>query len=114
MRDVHIIHIDGRSYRLREIDGLLRPSNPTPSNCANLGVYKTDSGIFLAEWKNDKWVRYADYTRAILGSDLWFASPTNNHVVQFSTHCKRYDFSAQDGRNNIGDWIEASARLAGR
>ena len=29
MRDVHIIHIDGRSYRLREIDGLLRPSNPT-------------------------------------------------------------------------------------
>ena len=38
MRDVHIIHIDGRSYRLREIDGLLRPSNPTPSNCANLGV----------------------------------------------------------------------------
>ena len=49
MLDVHIIHIDGRSYRLREIDGLLRPSNPTPSNCANLGVYKTDSGIFLAE-----------------------------------------------------------------
>ena len=91
-----------------------RISAKGPDPLARMGVYKTDSGIFLAEWKNDKWVKYADYTRAILGSDLWFASPTNNHVVQFSTHCKRYDFSAQDGRNNIGDWIEASARLAGR
>ncbi len=26
-----IIHIDGRSYMLREIDGLLRPPNPTPN-----------------------------------------------------------------------------------
>ena len=29
LHHVHIIHIDGRSYRLREIDGLLKPSNPT-------------------------------------------------------------------------------------
>ena len=31
LQHVHIIHIDGRSYRPREIDGLLRPSNPTPT-----------------------------------------------------------------------------------
>lgn len=31
LHHVHIIHIDGRSYRLREIDGLLRPPNPAPA-----------------------------------------------------------------------------------
>ncbi len=31
LHHVHIIHIDGRSYRLREIDGLLRPTNPAPA-----------------------------------------------------------------------------------
>jgi hypothetical protein len=25
---VHIVHIDGRSYRLRELDGLLKPAQP--------------------------------------------------------------------------------------
>lgn len=31
LHHVHIIHIDGRSYRLREIDGLLRPPHPAPA-----------------------------------------------------------------------------------
>lgn len=31
LHHVHIIHIDGHSYRLREIDGLLRPPNPAPA-----------------------------------------------------------------------------------
>ena len=31
LHHVHIIDIDGRSYRLREIDGLLRPPNPAPA-----------------------------------------------------------------------------------
>lgn len=31
LHHVHIIRIDGRSYKLREIDGLLRPPSPTPS-----------------------------------------------------------------------------------
>lgn len=31
LRHVHIIRIDGRSYRLRDIDGLLRPPNLAPA-----------------------------------------------------------------------------------
>jgi hypothetical protein len=27
---------------------------------AQMGVYKTNSGIFLAEWKNSQWVKYED------------------------------------------------------
>ena len=30
LHHVHIVHIDGRSYRLRELDGLLRPEAVTP------------------------------------------------------------------------------------
>jgi MTH538 TIR-like domain (DUF1863) len=79
-----------------------------------IGVYKTDTGIFLAEWKNGKWVKYDDYTLAIPLEVLWFAAPTNANVVQLSTHCLRYDFAAQNGRANIGGWIETAAGMAGR
>jgi hypothetical protein len=81
---------------------------------AQMGVYKTDKGIFFAEWKNAKWVRYEDYTLAIPEGDLWFPAPTDANVVQFSRHCMSYDFTAQDGRKNIGGWIETAAGLAGR
>ena len=81
---------------------------------AQIGVYKTDTGIFLAEWKDGKWVKYDDYTLAIPEGDLWFAAPKDNNVVQLSTHCMSYDFTAQDGRKNIGGWIETAAGLAGR
>ncbi len=32
-----------------------------PNPLAQMGVYKTNNGIFLAEWKDDKWVKYDDY-----------------------------------------------------
>jgi hypothetical protein len=81
---------------------------------AQMGVYKTNSGIFLAEWRRDQWVKYEDYTLAIPEGDFWFPAPKTDSVVQLSTHCMSYDFSAQDGRKNIGGWIETAAGLAGR
>jgi hypothetical protein len=81
---------------------------------AQMGVYKTGNNIFLAEWKGGKWVKYEDYTLAIPEGQLWFAAPTSNGVVQLSSHCMSYDFIAQDGRKNIGGWIETAAGLAGR
>lgn len=81
---------------------------------AQMGVYKANDKIFLAEWKDSKWVKYEDYTLAIPEGDLWFAPPTNRNVVQLSTHCMSYDFTEQDGRKNIGGWIETAAALAGR
>jgi MTH538 TIR-like domain (DUF1863) len=80
---------------------------------AQMGVYKTDTGIFLAEWKGGKWVKYEDYTLAIPEGDLWFAPPISTEVVQLSTHCMRYDFAAQNGRANIAGWTETAAGLAG-
>ena len=79
-----------------------------------VGLYKTDNGIYFAEIKDGKWVKYEDYTQSIAASDLWFAPPTSTTVVPLSKHCLRYDFVQQDGRNNIGGWIETAAKAAGR
>jgi hypothetical protein len=79
-----------------------------------MGLYKADSGIFLAEWKGGKWVKYTDYALAIPEKDLWFAAPKDNNVIQLSSQYKNYDFIANSGRQNIGSWIENAAKLAGR
>lgn len=79
-----------------------------------IGLYKSDSGIYFAEKKDGKWVRYADYQSALNPSDLWFTAPTSNTVVPLSKHCSRYDFVEQNGHKNIGGWIELAAVEAGR
>ncbi|AYA09352.1 hypothetical protein D3Z09_09275 [Rahnella aquatilis] len=79
-----------------------------------MGLYRTEQGIFLSEWKGKKWVKYTDYTLAIPEGDLWFTAPKTNDVVQLSTHCLSYDFTSQDGRKNIGGWIETAAGMASR
>ncbi|KFF62085.1 TIR domain-containing protein [Pectobacterium brasiliense] len=79
-----------------------------------MGLYRTEHGIFLAEWKGEKWVKYTDYTLAIPERNLWFTAPKTNDVVQLLTHCLSYDFAGQDGRKNIGGWIEIAAGMAGR
>ena len=81
---------------------------------AQMGVYKSGDQIYLAEWKDGKWVKYEDYTLAIPAGSLWFAAPINTNVVQLCSYFKSYDFSTEAGRTNIGTWIEAAATSAGR
>lgn len=81
---------------------------------ASMGLYLADDKIYLAEKAGEKWVKYSDYTSAIAAIDLWFPKPTSTTVVPLSKHCSRYDYSAQDGRKNLGGWIEAAAKAAGR
>lgn len=80
----------------------------------NVGVYLSNGKIYFAEIKDSKWVKYSDYAPAIPASDLWFDAPTSNTVVKLSKYCRRYDFAAQNGRQNIADWIETAAAQAGR
>jgi hypothetical protein len=99
-------------HGVKNNEGLVAPKGPNP--LAQMGVYKADTGIFLAEWKDNKWVKYGDYTLAIPEKDLWFAAPKSASVVQLSAHCLSYDFAEQNGRKNIGGWIETVAGMAGR
>ncbi|QHD51593.1 TIR domain-containing protein [Vreelandella aquamarina] len=81
---------------------------------AEVGVYLVNDKIYFAELEGGKWVKYSDYISAIPASDLWFDAPASNTVVKLSKHCMRYDFTAQNGRENIAGWIETAAALAGR
>src|SRR5258708_18989096 len=99
-------------HGVKNEDGITATKGADP--LAQIGLYKTAEGIYFAEWKNGKWEKYDDYTLAVPERVLWFAAPTNTNVVQLSSHCVSYDYMAQDGRNNIGKWIETAAGLAGR
>jgi hypothetical protein len=81
---------------------------------AEVGVYLANDKIYFAEFTDGKWVKYSDYASAIPAADLWFDAPTSNKVVKLSKFCMRYDFEAQNGRENIAGWIETAASLAGR
>lgn len=102
------VHIHG--VRNKEGQIAVKGANPLDQ----MGLYKTGDGIFFAEWKEGKWVRYDDYTLAVPEGDLWFGAPTSTAVVQLSTHYPSFDFVANDGRTNIGTWIELAAGIAGR
>jgi hypothetical protein len=99
-------------HGIKNQEGLAAPKGPNPLD--NMGVYKVDAGIFLAEWKDSKWVKYGDYTLAIPANDLWFDPPKDGNVVRLGRHCLTYDFIEQNGRSNIGGWIETAAGVAGR
>ncbi len=101
------VHISG----VKDRTGMTAEKGPNPLD--SLGLYRTPNGIFFAEWR-DKWIKYEDYKLAIPETDLWFAAPPNSDVVQLSRHCYIYDFIEQDGRQNLGKWIENAAKLAGK
>lgn len=97
---------------VRDKDQMTSEKGPDPLSA--MGLYRTDQGIFLAEWSGGKWVAYKDYIRAIPEKDLWFDLPKTRSVVALAKHFMRYDFVAQNGRKNLGGWIEVAAGQAGR
>ena len=80
---------------------------------AQMGLYRTTRGIFLAQWSGGKWIAYRDYALAIPEADLWFTPPPTDTPVQLSQHYLSYDFAVENGRSNISGWIETSAGIAG-
>jgi hypothetical protein len=99
-------------HGVKDNDGRLANKGTDP--LSKMGVYKAEGSIYLCELKGENWVKYNDYTLAIPAGDLWFDAPVDTNVVRLSRHCMSYDFSAQNGRENINGWIETAASLAGR
>jgi len=103
------VHIHG----VKNSEGQMAVKGPDPLNY--MGVYKVDSGIYLAELNSSgTWVKYDDYQLSIPASTLWFTAPTNDTVVPLGKHCLAYDYAGQKGSSNIGGWIETAAAMAGR
>jgi hypothetical protein len=98
-------------HGVKNKDGQLSTRGTDPLSV--MGVYLSGGNIYLAEYFGGKWIKYTDYGSAIPAKDLWFRAPTSDSVVALSTHCLRYDFTGQNGRADIGGWIETAAGLAG-
>jgi len=110
--------LKGNGLLTVDIDGVKNQEGQSATKgadpLAQVGLYKATGCIYFAEWSGQKWVKYEDYALAIPEAELWFDPPESDSVVQISTHCMRYDFAAQNGRTNIGGWIETAAKMAGR
>ncbi len=59
------------------------------------------------------WFRYDDYTQAV-SLPKWLNDPPVNHVMPLSANAAEYDYVADNGSRNIGSWIDAAAKQAGR
>lgn len=99
-------------HNVKDSNGNVTSAGANPLDA--IGLYRANDKIYFAEWKNSQWAKYDDYTAAVSEGDLWFAPPQTTSVVQLSTQCPRYDFSADKGRENLSGWIETAARRAGR
>ncbi|MBA4045666.1 MAG: hypothetical protein C0510_00215 [Erythrobacter sp.] len=99
-------------HGVKDEDGKTSAKGSDP--LASMGLYLLDEKIYLAENNAGKWVKYSDYSLAIPAGQIWLPKPTSNAVVPLSKHCLRYDYSAEDGRKNLGSWIESAAKAAGR
>jgi hypothetical protein len=99
-------------HGVRNREGEFSPKGPDPLE--SMGVYKAEGNIFLCEKVEGAWRKYDDYKLPIPPNVLWFAAPTSTTAVTLSSHCMAYDFAQQNGRQNIGGWIETAAGMAGR
>jgi hypothetical protein len=99
-------------HKVKDADGETAEQGANPLDA--VGLYRSNGNIYFAEWSEGKWIAYKDYTSAIPEKDLWMAAPATTTVVALSKHCMRYDFAAQNGRENLAGWIETAAKLAGR
>jgi hypothetical protein len=59
------------------------------------------------------WRRYGDHVAAVTKPD-WLADPSVDHVMPLSANAAEYDYELEHGHRNIGSWIDAAAKQAGR
>lgn len=80
----------------------------------HIGLYRADGNVYFCEQLNGSWAKYRDFSDAIDERLIWFGAPRGNNVERLSKHFIRYDFVGQNGRQNLGAWIEGAAQAAGR
>jgi hypothetical protein len=62
------------------------------------------------EWR---WKAYADYSGPV-ALPIYLAAPLTGYASPLSSGTTRHDYARTNGRQNIGWWIDAAAKAAGR
>jgi hypothetical protein len=105
-----ILTIDIHSVKNMDGETSVRGVDPLD----NIGLYRTNGSVYFCEKVNGQWRKYTDYSLAIDEKLLWFGAPQTDRAQALSKHFGRFDFVAQRGRDNMGEWIEDAAIAAGR
>jgi hypothetical protein len=61
----------------------------------------------------EQWRPYGDHMVAVKKPD-WLTDPSVDHVMPLSANAAEYDYELEHGHRNIGSWIDAAAKQAGR
>jgi len=117
--------VDGRGLLAVHINSLAhhitrRPDAPGFNPLSYMAVGKAQGvGLFsipqyhLYERTANGWDRYADYTSAVT-LPSWVADPAPGYVTPLGRSAITYDYVAQNGHQNVGIWVDAAAKAAGR
>lgn len=108
------VHLNGIAHHVRR-----RPDPLGPNPLSFMAVGKVQDGMlsipryYLFERTANGWERYADYTGSVT-LPVWLPDPTSGYVTPLDRAAGTYDYVAQNGHQNIGIWVDAAARAAGR
>lgn len=102
-----------RVHTVADFDRQQGRAGPNPFDL--LGVYRDEQKVYVVERKSteDQWTYTTDFEKKVLPK--W---PYTAHLPPLGTTALSKFFSvhpwADDGHNNIGSWVEAAAKQAGR
>ncbi|MDV7607200.1 TIR domain-containing protein [Acinetobacter baumannii] len=99
-------------HQLRDKDGYISRKGTNPLD--EMGVYLANGSYYLAEWHDNKWIKYRDYSNPISLSSKFTLKPSSNTVIQLSRIFKTYDFIDNNGRLSLSSWIEHAANQMGK
>lgn len=79
-----------------------------------MGIYRANGSYYLAEWHDNKWIKYRDFLNPITLNSRFIPKPNSNSVVRLSSFFKTYDFTNNNGRLLLSSWIENAANQMGK
>jgi hypothetical protein len=92
-----------------------RPSRPGPNPFDLLGVYCKDRRVYVVERKTvtDQWTYTTDFEKSVLPTWKYTPNLPPDGTTPLSKYFTVHQW-ADDGHNNIGDWVEKAAIQARR
>ena len=79
-----------------------------------MGVYLANGSYYLAEWHDNKWIKYRVFLNQITLNSKFSPKPPSNSVVPLSIFFKTYDCIDNNGRSSLSSWIENAANQIGK
>lgn len=77
-------------HQLKDKDGYISRKGTNPLD--EMGVYLANESYYLAEWHDNKWIKYRDFLNPITLNSRFSPKPKSNAVVRLSSFLKCMTF----------------------